>query len=131
MVEFDKNKIEDVPLALQRVLFAIDPSLLKEAMETLLVDRSDLHMRMVYINALMNQIADYRKVQVGPPIGDFVLMLISLDYDPDMVAEKLHQIMAAPDDKAKNLIEDTFPDSRRRRNVKRFRLKRRGKDFLT
>ncbi len=131
LVEFDRNEIKDVPLALQRVLFAIDPSILKEAMETPLADKSDLRMRMVYINALMNQIADYRKVQVGPPIGDFVLRLISIGYDPDRVAEKLQQIMAEPDDRARNLIEDTFLDSRIRSNVSRFRLKRPGRDLLS
>lgn len=112
--KLNDQKLEELPMALQRILFAIDEALLREATEGSIFEGTDLRKRMAYLEALANQWRDHTQKQYFV-VGDFVMQLTSMGYTPEQISTLVSEAQAGrPDTKATRHYKGVQQDWRTR-----------------
>lgn len=74
--DLDTNTLLELPAAFQRILYAIDPELLEQAVSGPATNGNELRAKMVYLEALSAQWQDHRN-RYSQSLGDAVMRLIA------------------------------------------------------
>ncbi len=130
--QLDTSDLTELPIAFQRILYAMDPALLRVAAsdEIPLRQAPNLRKQMVYIEALSGQWRDLTRVP-GPTVGDYVLRMQSLGWKPDTIRRHLEDLEHRSPDPASSKLAAISKDPRTNRSHVAAERQRSGYGYIS
>lgn len=123
----DTKQMDNLLPAFDRVIYAIDPAMLNDMVTPRpLEESSDLRLKAIYLEALMQQWEDHGK-ETQQTIGDFVMRQLALGLSSAQISDKIARLdRRHPDDRASRHYQAVRRDNLTRSTRVDWNKKRRG-----